>query len=409
MSFRKSHIAILLLVFCVLIAWKHSPAQDRKTELEQSKQQIEQEIAYTTRLLEETRKSKQVSINELSLLQTQIRTRENLVATLQKQLILLETRISRTKRELQQVEAELQSLKKEYSRMISFAYKNRSGLNTLMFLFSSENFNQAYRRLKHLQQYAALRKEQIQKIQLAQQKLEATQKSLEAEQTEKNSLFEAEKRQQIALNNERMNLDLSLRKIGQQEKQLNQTISRKEQEARKLQREIEAIIAEEIRKASRLKEAEALPDRLMHLTPEEKLLSDSFSKNRTKLPWPVERGVIAANFGKQAHPVLKKVTINNRGIDIATTKGSEARAVFDGIVVSVNLITATNNAVIIRHGDFFTVYSNLERVYVKRGDKVKTKEVIGLIHTDKIEGKTELHFELWQDRNLINPAQWLAK
>ncbi|MCK9290301.1 MAG: peptidoglycan DD-metalloendopeptidase family protein [Bacteroidales bacterium] len=409
MSFRKSHIAILLLVFCVLIAWKHSPAQDRKTELEQSKQQIEQEIAYTTRLLEETRKSKQVSINELSLLQTQIRTRENLVATLQKQLILLETRISRTKRELQQVEAELQSLKKEYSRMISFAYKNRSGLNTLMFLFSSENFNQAYRRLKHLQQYAALRKEQIQKIQLAQQKLEATQKSLEAEQAEKNSLLEAEKRQQIALNNERMNLDLSLRKIGQQEKQLNQTISRKEQEARKLQREIEAIIAEEIRKASRLKEAEALPDRLMHLTPEEKLLSDSFSKNRTKLPWPVERGVIAANFGKQAHPVLKKVTINNRGIDIATTKGSEARAVFDGIVVSVNLITATNNAVIIRHGDFFTVYSNLERVYVKRGDKVKTKEVIGLIHTDKIEGKTELHFELWQDRNLINPAQWLAK
>ncbi len=409
MSFRKSHIAILLLVFCVLIAWKHSPAQDRKTELEQSKQQIEQEIAYTTRLLEETRKSKQVSINELSLLQTQIRTRENLVATLQKQLILLETRISRTKRELQQVEAELQSLKKEYSRMISFAYKNRSGLNTLMFLFSSENFNQAYRRLKHLQQYAALRKEQIQKIQIAQQKLEATQKSLEAEQAEKNSLFEAEKRQQIALNNERMNLDLSLRKIGQQEKQLNQTISRKEQEARKLQREIEAIIAEEIRKASRLKEAEALPDRLMHLTPEEKLLSDSFSKNRTKLPWPVERGVIAANFGKQAHPVLKKVTINNRGIDIATTKGSEARAVFDGIVVSVNLITATNNAVIIRHGDFFTVYSNLERVYVKRGDKVKTKEVIGLIHTDKIEGKTELHFELWQDRNLINPAQWLAK
>lgn len=177
MSFRKSHIAILLLVFCVLIAWKHSPAQDRKTELEQSKQQIEQEIAYTTRLLEETRKSKQVSINELSLLQTQIRTRENLVATLQKQLILLETRISRTKRELQQVEAELQSLKKEYSRMISFAYKNRSGLNTLMFLFSSENFNQAYRRLKHLQQYAALRKEQIQKIQLAQQKLEATQKA----------------------------------------------------------------------------------------------------------------------------------------------------------------------------------------------------------------------------------------
>ncbi|MDO8897638.1 MAG: M23 family metallopeptidase, partial [Bacteroidales bacterium] len=201
------------------------------------------------------------------------------------------------------------------------------------------------------------------------------------------------------------------KKIGQQEGKLQQTLRQKEQDARKLQREIEAIIAEEIRKA-RQRQGEkdtGAPDRLMSLTPEEQKLSNSFTQNRGKLPWPVERGVISSRFGEQPHPVLKKVTIKNNGIDIATTKGSEARAVFDGVVVSTNRITASNNAVIIRHGDYFSVYSNLEQVYVKRGDKISTKQSIGLIHTEKTESKTELHFEIWQNRTIVDPALWLAR
>lgn len=403
-SFRILFLLGLLMLPGLLLF-----AQERKEELENTKKRIEEEIDYTNKLLEETRKTKQITVNELSMLQSKIRQRENLVATIQKQLIQLETQIGRTSRELFQLETDLASLKKEYARMISFAYKNRSGLNKLMFIFASDDFNQAYRRLKYLQQYSKMRQEQIQKIEATQKKLIEKKQNLEEEKTEKNKLFNAEKRQQVLLSNEKMNVDLTIKKIGQQEKQLQKALKQKEQDARKLQREIEAIIAEEIRRARQQEGTTAQPDRLMQLTPEERLISDSFTKNKGKLPWPVERGVIASRFGVQPHPVLKKVTINNRGIDIATSKGSDARAVFDGVVVSTNRITATNNAVIIRHGDYFTVYSNLERVYVKRGDKINTKDVLGLIHTDKSEGKTELHFEIWQDRTIVNPTLWLAR
>ncbi|MBS4062374.1 MAG: peptidoglycan DD-metalloendopeptidase family protein [Bacteroidetes bacterium] len=411
MRFHFAQILCAVLLATFLLPTTYLFAQDRKLELENTKKRIEEEINYTSKLLEETRKSKQMSLNELTMLQSRIRQRENLVATIQKQLIQLETQLTRTRRELNRIESELEGLKKEYARMIAFAYKNRSGLNKMMFLFSADDFNQAYRRLKYLQQYSAMRQKQIDLISEAQSDLKQKRENLEKERAEKTKLFEAERREQILLSNEKMNMDLAVKKIGQQEGKLQQTLRQKEQDARKLQREIEAIIAEEIRKA-RQRQGEkdtGAPDRLMSLTPEEQRLSNSFTQNRGKLPWPVERGVISSRFGEQPHPVLKKVTIKNNGIDIATTKGSEARAVFDGVVVSTNRITASNNAVIIRHGDYFSVYSNLEQVYVKRGDKISTKQSIGLIHTEKTESKTELHFEIWQNRTIVDPALWLAR
>lgn len=385
-------------------------SQDKKTELENNKKRIEEEINFTTKLLEETKQNKQVSLNELSLLQSKIRQRENMVATIQKQLMNLEGQLTRSKRELSRQENELAMLKKEYAKMIIFAYKNRSGQNKLMFLFASDDFNQAYRRLKYLQQYAELRQTQISRIALAQEKTAQQKKKLEAEKTEKSTLFELHKREQILLGNEKVTVNKTVQKIAQQEKQLQATLKAKEREAKKLQRDIEAIISEEIKQARMRKgEKTSTADRLMELTPEEQILSNSFTQNRGKLPWPVERGVISSQFGEQPHPVLKKVTIKNNGIDIATTKGSEARAIFEGVVVSTNRITATNNAVIIRHGDYFTVYSNLEEVFVKRGDQVVTKQKIGILHTDKDEGKTELHFEVWQNRTITNPTNWLAR
>lgn len=411
MRFHFVQILCAVLLATFLLPTTYLIAQDRKLELENTKKRIEEEINYTSKLLEETRKSKQMSLNELTMLQSRIRQRENLVATIQKQLIQLETQLTRTRRDLNRIESELEGLKKEYARMIAFAYKNRSGLNKMMFLFSADDFNQAYRRLKYLQQYSAMRQKQIDLISETQSDLKQKRENLERERAEKTKLFEAERREQIMLSNEKMNMDLAVKKIGQQEGKLQQTLRQKEQDARKLQREIEAIIAEEIRKA-RQRQGEkdtGAPDRLMSLTPEEQRLSNSFTQNRGKLPWPVERGVISSRFGEQPHPVLKKVTIKNNGIDIATTKGSEARAVFDGVVVSTNRITASNNAVIIRHGDYFSVYSNLEQVYVKRGDKISTKQSIGLIHTEKTESKTELHFEIWQNRTIVDPALWLAR
>lgn len=385
-------------------------AQDKKKELEEDKQRIENEIQFTNQLLDETKKSKILTMNEIQILQSQITKRENLIATIQKQLIRIDSELQKSEKEVDRLTTELTLLREEYSRMILFAYRNRGSFNTLMFLFASEDFNQAYHRMKYLQQYAEYRKTQILRIESAQKQLQETIDHLESEKSEKTDLFDSEKREQIQLSTERLQKDKSVAKLAQKENQLRQTIRQKEREAQQLQRAIEDIIAEEMRKSNELKGIKnASPDRLLELTPEELALSNSFTLNRGKLPWPTERGVISAPYGEHPHPVLKKVITKNNGIDIATSANSDARCVFDGIVVSTTRITATNNAVIVRHGNYFTVYSNLEEVYVKRGDKLKTKEVLGRIHTDKKESKTELHFELWKGRDIVNPETWLAR
>ncbi len=403
------------LFFLLLLLWIALPtqtivAQEKRTELENTKKQLEEEINLTNQLLEETKKSKMLSLNELNMLQAKIRKRQNLIATLQKQIQNTDSRLQRTRNDLKKTQNDLSKLKKEYGKMLVFANKNRNGLNKLMFLFAADDFNQAYRRLKYLQQYSSLRKRQIERMTTAQAQLNNQKTQLEVEKEEKIRLFDDEKKQQVLLSNEQKQVDQTVRKISDQEKKLQKDIRSKEQEALKLQRQIESIIAEEIRKAQNRKAENktSSPDKLSNLTPEEIKLSNSFTQNRGKLPWPVERGIISSRYGEQPHPVLKKVTIKNNGIDIATTAGSEARAVFDGVVVSVNRITPTNNAVILRHGDYFTVYSNLEQTYVKRGDNVSTKQLLGSIHTDKSEGKTVIHFELWQNKNLVNPSLWLA-
>ena len=407
---QPKRLFFLLLLLGIALPTQTIVAQEKRTELENTKKQLEEEINLTNQLLEETKKSKMLSLNELNMLQAKIRKRQNLIATLQKQIQNTDSRLQRTRNDLKKTQNDLSKLKKEYGKMLVFANKNRNGLNKLMFLFAADDFNQAYRRLKYLQQYCSLRKRQIERMTTAQAQLNNQKTQLEVEKEEKIRLFDDEKKQQVLLSNEQKQVDQTVRKISDQEKKLQKDIRSKEQEALKLQRQIESIIAEEIRKAQNRKAENktSSPDKLSNLTPEEIKLSNSFTQNRGKLPWPVERGIISSRYGEQPHPVLKKVTIKNNGIDIATPAGSEARAVFDGVVVSVNRITPTNNAVILRHGDYFTVYSNLEQTYVKRGDNVSTKQLLGSIHTDKSEGKTVIHFELWQNKNLVNPSLWLA-
>lgn len=385
-------------------------AQQSVADLEQDKKRLEEEINYTNKLLEDIRQDKELTLSQLVILGSKISKRENLIATIQKQLLALDRKINQGEQEVGRLQKELSTLRKEYARMVEFAYKNRDSYNKLVFLFSAEDFNQAFQRLKYLQQYAAFRKAQIERIQKTQNDLQAQLATLTAEKKKQTELLDAQRREQIVLSTERAGMDADARKLAQKEQSLRNTIRQKEREARQLQKAIEDIIAEEVRKASASK-GEKVPreDRLLELTPEELKLSNSFASNKGKLPWPTERGIISSRFGPQPHPVLKKVTIKNNGIDIATAKGTDARAIFEGVVVSTNKITASNNAVIIRHGEYFTVYSNLETVYVKRGDQVKTKEALGRVHTDKTESKTELHFELWIGRTIVDPALWLAR
>ena len=251
----------------------------------------------------------------------------------------------------------------------------------------------------------------------------ATQKKVsdEVETQRKNreqqaALLADEKNQQEVLVKEKSDLNAQVAQLKKKEGNIQQNIKEKQAQAKKFQKEIDKIIAEEIRKANERaareaknnKTSGAKPDK-MALTPTEKALSTSFSANKGKLPWPVERGVVASSYGKHASAVSSKVMVTNDGIDIATAENARARCVFEGVVVSVVKPSASNIGVIIRHGDYFTVYSQMDEVYVNRGDKVKTKQEIGKIHTDKSEGKTELHFELRQGMEALNPSGWLAR
>ncbi len=393
------------MLFAVLIM-----AQDKRIELENNKKQIEQEIAFTSRLLDETRQSRESTMSELNMLNAKIRQRQALLANIQSQLHQLDIQIANREKERGRLQSELKTLREEYAKMISFAYKNRNAYSKLMFLFSSTDFNQAYQRMKYFQQYAAFRQSQIQKIEQTQDKLKQELTHLESDRAEKASLLANEREQQASLTSERSQIDQTIQQLSQKEAQLRQQIREKEREAQRLQRAIEAIIAEELRLArERAGEKPVKDDKLMRLTPEEEALSAAFEDNRGKLPWPVERGIISSRFGEQPHPVLKKVTVKNNGIDISTTAGSEARVAFEGLVVSVNRITQSNHAVIVRHGDYFTVYTNLDQVFVKRGDQLNTKEALGKIHTNTIESKTEVHFQLWKNRQIIDPTPWLAR
>jgi septal ring factor EnvC (AmiA/AmiB activator) len=378
-----------------------------KDSLQMKKNAIEQDIEYTTKLLEETQKVKISSMNELAVVNSKIDKREELIHTISAELIILENQMARNYSRLEDLNHELKELKDEYARMIYFAFKNRSAYDRLMFLFSSENFNQAYQRLKYFQQYSEFRKEQAAMILRKQAELEVKIAEIELQKTEKESLVDLKEKEIQHLDNEKVQKNTTLDGLRKKETDLRKNLREKETAARKLQEAIEAIIAEEIRKSAASKPTAKGTE--FSLTPEEKLLSDNFSANYGKLPWPTERGVISGTFGEHPHPVLEGIKVKNNGIDILTNSGSQARAVFDGEVSRVIVVPKYNNVVIIRHGEFLSVYSNLDQVRVKMGDIVTTKQSIGIIITDESRSRTELHFELWKGKELLNPLEWIAK
>lgn len=380
--------------------------QDKKTQLQEDKKRIEEEIEYTNKLLNETKKSKKSSLNQLVILNNKIRKREALVSNINQEINLLESKIEINNKRVKQLIKELESLKEEYAKMIYFAFKNRNTYDRLMFIFSSKDFNQAYKRLKYFQQYSAYRKTQAKLIEKTQKDLNTKAAELQNQKDEKVGLLQTKERELQKLESEKQEKNAALATLNNREKNLRNTLREKEREAKRLQNAIEEIIAEEMKAAAeRAKAEEENTDATMSTT--ELALSENFSSNKGKLPWPSEKGIISSTFGQHQHPVLRKVVTKNNGVDILTGKGGTARSVFDGTVVSVRTISNTNKAVFIKHGEFFTVYSNLIEVFVKRGDQVRTRQNIGLIYTDPDDGKTELHFEMWKGKTLLNPSYWI--
>lgn len=438
-SVRKWGISLLLLLALTFAI----DGQNQKDKLQERKNRLEQEISNTNKLLDQTQKNKEAKLNQLYLINKKIDHREDLIQAIGEEVTGLDGQIGKLNDTIYRLSNTLADLKEEYARLIYSTYRNRNAYSRLMFIFASRDFNQAYKRIKYLQQYTEYRKAQAQAILKTQSLLGVKKVELERQKSSKLTLRERQELERNQLAKEKTEKDEAIKKLSKQEKNLLRKLKENEAALVKLRKAIENLIAEEIKKANEekakkaaaalaVKKAEAnkksggaknaepvakpaetkapplAPSNSMSANAEEVALSNSFSGNRGRLPWPVTQGTIAASFGEHAHQEFKNIKVKNNGIDISTAPGSNARAVFDGVVSSVMSIASLHYVVIVRHGDYLTVYSNLQSVSVKKGDKVKTRQNIGLIYTDPEIGKTLLHFEIWQGTVLQNPASWLG-
>jgi septal ring factor EnvC (AmiA/AmiB activator) len=409
----------LIALLCTVLA----TAQLTQEELEQRKAKLQQEIIEKERLLQEVR-SKEKSVTKLLDIQKEkIGLKEKLINTTTKQTKILNDNIYLNQLEINRLKKDLEILKKDYAEMILKSYKSRSQHSRAMFLLSSENFTQAYKRLQYMKQYAGYRKMQGQEIKDKTDKLANHYTELNKQKEEKEVLLAEQQKQREDLEKERQEQEKLANSLKKNKKQLAAEIRKKEQESRKIDAQIQKLIREAIaesnRKAAAAK-AKANPKTTtaaetkkiesstkIVLTPEGKIISDNFKANRGSLPWPVERGVISLGFGDQPHPVYKSLVVHNSGIDITTDANANVRAVFKGEVAQIQKI-GNKFAVLIKHGDYFTIYHNLSSVSVTEGENVSAKQSLGRVKTDS-DGKAVLRFMISQNASYVNPSPWLKR
>lgn len=397
---RSRFLVLLFLLMINIAAWSQSTES-----LEKKINSIQKDIKLAEKLLKETSKNKETTINQVSLLQTQIKQRESLIRTYQNQVNALNRDIQKNKNEIAALKKDLTLFQKEYANLLLIAYRNKGKTNNLLFIFSSEDFNQAMRRMRYIRELNDLVKVKIEEIKDTQEKINEQLEKNESNRREIEKVMAKEKEENASLKKDRDKLNKDVASLKKKESQIQSDIKKKENETKKLKKQIEKIIAEEIKKA---KEREELAKK-NNTKSVDYNLSSNFAQNKGKLPYPVEQGIITGKYGLSPHPTQKKVTVNNNGVDISTTKGAKARSVFDG-EVSYVMLQGNNNVILIRHGLYFTLYSNLEKVFVKAGEKVTTGQEIGRVHTNVSDGKTILHFEIWQEnRTTVNPALWIKK
>lgn len=409
----------LAFTVCAALLFFSASAQNNKKELERRKEQIRKDIEMTNKMLDETKNNKKNSMSHLITLTKKINYRNELINTIGEELVDIDGQIGGIERQKQHLEVELDTLKSQYARMLRYAYKNQSSYSRLMFLFASADFNQAYKRMRYLQEYSDYRKHQRDVIDNMQDSLVRLKQQLQGKRVDKTHLLTAKEQERLNLTQEKEEQVQVVSNLSQREKELKNKLKEKQKEEARLSRAIEDIIRKEIaaakaaadRKAAasgRKKPTATTTAEALTATPEALKLSTAFEDNRGKLPWPVEQGFISSSYGRHPHPVWKNVETNNNGVDIASGKGSTARAVFEGTVSNV-LVLPGYYAVLMQHGEFFTLYSNLESVNVKAGDKVAVKQAIGSIKTDDDDGKTEVHLEIWKGSNRMDPETWLSK
>jgi len=373
-------------------------------ELQKKKQEAENEIKYTTKLLSEVQKNQKLSLNRLQLLNRQIEQRNAVISSINSEINLYQQLIDNNTLAIRIMTSDITDLKKEYAELIRSAYRNRNAYDQILFLLSAENANQAYRRYIYMKHYTTFRQGQAEIIEAIQEILNKKAENLEQQKLIKIQLVSDTKIEAQQLSREKIQKNSEVQKLQKEQQDLRKKLQQQREVEQRLEREIQKIIEEETRKSK------AAGTTGFSLTPEQKLVGDNFSQNKKRLPWPVERGVITEHFGINQHPVLTNVQTRNNGISITTEAGAKVRAIFNGEVSRVFGITGGNTAVIIRHGKYLTVYSNLREATVKMGDKVSTKQTIGTVFTDAEDGnKSILKFQIWLENQKLNPEEWIGR
>ena len=380
-------------MLCCLLALPIS-AQNVK-DLQRQQQELQEQLAETAKMLKQTKKDETATENKLNLLNNDIKTRKKLIRNIQGEINALNGEMGTLRQKRTDLQKQLEACKEDYARLVRETHYADMQQSPLLFLLSADNFQQLVRRVQYMQQFAAYRKEQVQKIESLQTEIDIQNNLLNQRKNDRSTALQSQKREQDKLTRDERKQKDMLKSLKTQEKNLLAKQKEQQKKVDALNKQIEDLIAKQVRTTTTL-------------TKEQQLIAGGFEANQGRLPWPVEKGFISGYFGKHQHPVHEHVTVNNKGIYLQTVAGANARAIYEGEVSSCAQINGTY-AVIVQHGNYRTVYSPLKKIYVKQGDKLTAKQAIGEIVTDATEdNKTELYFQIYKDRNILNPGLWLA-
>ncbi|MDD3722793.1 MAG: peptidoglycan DD-metalloendopeptidase family protein [Lutibacter sp.] len=399
----KSILLFLALFLSVTIS-----AQNTKREnLEARRARIQKDIVYINALLSNTKKAENNLLIDVKDLNDKISKREELISIISNETSELGNEIYLNQLEINKNERDLEALKKDYASMIYKSYKSKSQNSRIMFLLSSENFYQGYKRFQYMKQYSSFRKNQGEEIQQKILEIQELTDTLVLKKKQKQELLTKKQQEQTVIQKEKKQQEGLLSQVKKKENKYKRQIQQFQKEERKVDAQIDKIIRDAI--AASNKNTSNTTSATFTLTAEAKELASKFTANKGQLPWPVEKGYVSTYYGKQPHPIVKTATIQSNGVRITTDVGSKARAVFEGTVLSVQVLGGNLKAVLIQHGDYISVYKNLENVFVHVWQKVATKQELGTIFTDKITGKTILGFVLSRNVTTENPASWIYK
>lgn len=426
MYFRAYKILIFALIIFSKEFIREACAQE-KSELQKKSQVLKTEIKRINLEIQQNKKQSSSTLDQLNTLSKKIKIRNELIETIQKERKKIEGAIGQREYKISELQKELILLKDAYKNILIKAYKNKS-LKSSLLLLSSESIAEAFKRMKYLKTYIDFQKDKATKIREKQISLGQHLKQLQQENKQKKQVMQSQEKEKHTLESEKTEQSALAEALQKKQKNLIAIANKKQKQARELDRQIQALIAREIRlaklkaereakrkreEAERARKAqgtlgkkntsESLPERL---SSEESALAANFIGNKGRLPWPVAQGIVVNHFGRQAYPDLEGIFIDNSGVDIRTSRGAQARAVFEGIVSAVYSISGGGQALLIQHGNYYTVYNNLQEVYVHKGSKVKMNQSIGKVYTNS-QGDTLLNFQVWYNTSKQNPSHWI--